>query len=98
MKVGKIGEVGEVVITRLLAAAQEDNAQMQDDIKRAWEQYIICNWGGILGEEDKALNDNAVKNPKSDRILARYKTCKGDIYIITEWDRSYTTLLFCNEY
>ncbi len=93
----QIGEVGETVITRNLAAALERNKALENDIKSAWERYIKCDWGN-LGEEDKVLNDNAVINPKSDRILARYSTLEGDIYIITEWDRSYTTFMFCNEY
>ena len=32
------------------------------------------------------------------RIFASYQTCKGDIWIITEADRSATTVLFPDEY
>lgn len=93
----EIGEVGKTVITRGLAAALENDEGLQKEIYKAWERYKSCDWGN-LGEEDKEMNDNAVKEPRSDRILARYSTTKGDIYIITEWDRSYTTFMFCNEY
>lgn len=92
----KIGEVGETVITRGLAAALEKSEQLKEDLSNAWAQYVNCEWG-ILGEDDKQMNDSAVQN-KDDRILARYKTTEGDIYIITEWDRSYTTFMFCDEY
>jgi hypothetical protein len=45
---------------------------------------------------DKELNDLAVKT--GERILEAYETSKGKIWIITEWDRSATTILFPNEY
>ena len=93
----EIGEVGQTVITKGLAAALENNDKLLKDIQAAWEKYQKCDWG-ILGEEAKEMNNKAVKEPKSDRILARYKTIEGDIYIITEWDRSYTTFMFCDEY
>ena len=42
------------------------------------------------------LNEDAIEN--DERILARYNTSRGDIYIITERDRSYTTMLYVGEY
>jgi hypothetical protein len=50
-----------------------------------------------MGKRDMQSNDDAVKTG-NDRILAAYNTSEGKVYIITEWDRSYTTLLFANEY
>lgn len=97
MKVGKIGEVGETVITKILAESAKENAKVQKDIEKAWSQYINCDWG-ILEDDDKKMNDEAIKDPGSDRILTKYQTAEGNIYIITEADRSYTTLLFCDEY
>ena len=58
--------------------------------------YMACDWGD-LAKGDKGLNDEAVKSG-SDRILAAFPTSKGKIYIITEWNRKYTTVLFPNEY
>ena len=55
-------------------------------------RYCKKDWGDIP-EEDKRMNDL-----DDDRIVARYNSKHGDIYIITEWDRSYTTILFTNEY
>lgn len=43
------------------------------------------------------MNDEAIKNG-NDRVLAAYETSQGKIYIITEYDRSYTTILFSHEY
>ena len=43
------------------------------------------------------MNDNALRNG-NDRILAAYDTSEGKVYIITEHDRSATTILFADEY
>ena len=93
----ELGEVGQTVITRGLAAALEHNEEVSKDVHLAWQRYLQCDWGN-LGEEDKEMNNNAVEDPGSDRILAKYSTSEGDIYIITEADRSYTTIMFCDEY
>ena len=42
------------------------------------------------------MNDEALEI--GERIVAKYETCEGDIFIITEWDRSVTTILFTHEY
>lgn len=61
-------------------------------------RYILCDWGDTC-EDDKKLNDNAVKY--GERILAEYQNNEHTnwrIWIITEWDRSATTILFPEEY
>ena len=95
--ISKIGDIGRTVITRGLNDAIAENEQAAKDVTKAMQQYLSGDWG-ILCEEDKAMNDAAVKDPGSDRILAKYATAAGEIYIITEYDRSYTTLMFCHEY
>jgi len=57
-----------------------------------------CNgdWG-CVDAEDWALNDASVK--AGERILSAYEYPTGEmIWIITEWDRSVTTVLFPYEY
>lgn len=82
--------------TRGIAAACEDNEAFTKEIYGAFNKYVNCDWGETCAE-DSALNDSAVKN-NDDRILAKYETSKGSIFIITEWDRSATTILFADEY
>lgn len=48
-------------------------------------------------DEDKEMNDNALRTGTA-RVLAAYDTSEGRVYIITEQDRSYTTILFADEY
>lgn len=62
-------------------------------------RYRFCDWGDTC-ESDKAQNDSAVANG-DDRILAEYRHPDHPdwrLWIITEWDRSATTLLFPSEY
>ena len=53
------------------------------------------DWGD-LSEDDKALNDEALKT--NDRIFSAYQVEDERVYIITEWDRSATTVLYSDEY
>lgn len=97
MKYEKIGEIGQPTITSHLHEVMQLNPVFELEVYQAFEKYVNCEWGD-LDPEDKELNDNAVQEPGSDRILAAYKLSKGKIYIITEWDRSYTTLMFAEDY
>lgn len=56
------------------------------------------DWGKVC-VEDWATNDDAVKY--GDRIISSYSVNSDEepvVWIITEWDRSATTLLFPHEY
>ena len=53
------------------------------------------DWGEG-GQEDAALNDAAVE--QECRVLSAYTVEDTKLWIITEWDRSVTTVLFPEEY
>ncbi len=60
------------------------------------DKHLSGDWGSVC-EEDAATNDEAVKF--GDRILSSYRIAEHvRIWIITEWDRSVTTLLLPSEY
>jgi hypothetical protein len=85
--------LGQVVATpgalRALERAEQQPAEFLD-------KHSAGDWGE-LDEEDKKENDFSVRN--GFRILSAYTTSAGDkIWIITEWDRSVTTLLLPSEY
>ncbi|MDL2288138.1 hypothetical protein LJC32_02015 [Oscillospiraceae bacterium OttesenSCG-928-F05] len=61
----------------------------------ALHSHLGCNWGDI-GIGDWKQNDMALIT--GDRLLSRYNTPYGDIFIITEADRSATTVLLTGEY
>ena len=55
------------------------------------------DWGDGLCGDDKQTNEDALV--AGDRLLSCYVVGGDDrIYIITEWDRSVTTLLLPEEY
>lgn len=89
------GEIGELYMTDEIAYAIS-NSNFNKQLSSALKLYLNGIWGALC-ESDKKMNDDAVKN-QDDRILAKYNLSKGPIYIITEWDRSYTTIMFCDEY
>lgn len=84
---------GEVVATRTLAEhCAEKNYSMLPYLIR----HGNCDWGDVC-DEDKEANEEALKEGL--RILSSYKLPDGkQIWIITEADRSATTLLFPSDY
>lgn len=88
-------KLGQVYMTNGIAVAIEKNPVFHLEIKRAFYRYLDHDWGDLCAE-DMALNEEALKI--GERILASYNTSQGKIYIITEWDRSVTTILFADEY
>lgn len=60
------------------------------------ERHVRCDWGE-LDEYDFRQNEEALE--VGNRLLSRYVIAPGAIlWLITEWDRSATTLLLPSEY
>ena len=55
------------------------------------------DWGDLC-EEDKEVNEEALKEGQEGRLMSVYKHGGTTIWIITEWDRSVTTILLPSEY
>ena len=61
------------------------------------DKHLDGDWGDALSDEDKASNDSALEN--GERLLSAYLDPSGHkLWIITEWDRSVTTLLLPSDY
>lgn len=58
-------------------------------------RHAAGEWGDIH-PDDRLLNDQAIRN--GSRLLSAYRISSQRIYIITEWDRSSTTILLASEY
>ena len=54
------------------------------------------DWGDDLCEEDRELNDAAIYD--GSRLISAYTVGEGKVWVITEADRSSTTLLLPSEY
>ncbi len=65
------------------------------DARQYLKRHVTGNFGG-LNEEDEAENRLSIE--RDFRILSAYTIAGERIWIITEADRSVTTLLFPSEY
>lgn len=100
----KFENLGKMMVTASMANVIESSEQFNNFISGCLARYLKEDWGD-LDQEDKDTNDEAVKD--GERILAAYnipenieleEDCDRKIWIITEWDRSVTTILFPSEY
>lgn len=67
-----------------------------DDVLAGLKRHVNGDWGD-LGAEDIAANDAALRD--GDRLVSAYHSSTGvKFYVITEWDRSATTVLLPYEY
>lgn len=103
-------DLGRVVTTRAVMDLRELNSDFNLFVNTCLAMYMEDKWGD-MANEDKAMNDAAVK-AGNERIMASYKfpenasweavsgfgTKEDKLWIITEWDRSVTTILFPGEY
>lgn len=85
-------KIGNLVATRGISEKVARDQSFAKFVAESFGRYMRQDWGDTC-KEDWKLNDSAVKNGNG-RIVASY----GNIFIITEWDRSVTTILFKEEY
>ena len=82
--------LGQVVITRNAL-----DTLRADAVQAALRRHAVGDWGDIC-DEDRGLNDEALKN--GSRILSVYRDEETKFWIITEADRSATTVLLPEDY
>ena len=86
-------DLGQVVGTPGALQALENAGQQPGELLA---RHVMGEWGDLC-DEDKAENDLSVE--KGFRILSAYTLQTGvKIWVITEWDRSATTILLPEEY
>jgi hypothetical protein len=85
-------DLGQLVATPGALAALEKTGQNAMDFL---SRHVRGDWGD-LPKEDK--NENQLSLEKGFRLLSSYRTTAGTIWVITEADRSHTTLLLPEEY
>jgi len=91
--------LGQTVITNGVNELMSNNPDYGNWVQDCIRRYTSCDWGD-LGPGEKAQNEEALSKKGNDRerVIAKYNNHEGNIYIITQWDRSYTTILFTDEY
>lgn len=85
--------LGEVVMTRPALAFCEAN---KFNALILLGRHLSGDWGD-LAESDKAMNDAAVVSG-DDRIVSAYNVHSEKFFVITEHDRSYTTIMLAKDY
>lgn len=89
-------ELGRTVVTKGVSQRMEEHPDFRLFVNDSLERYSKCDWGDTCSD-DKETAEYAVEH--GERILAVYEHDKFPaIWIITEWDRSVTTVLFPEEY
>lgn len=84
-------DLGRVVITANAMQRLDDNS-----VRQGLGRHSQGDWGD-LSDEDRQANDRALK--ESTRLLSAYQDSRGTKYwIITEADRSSTTVLLPEDY
>lgn len=82
--------LGRVLITPGAAAVCS-----RDTVARLTLRHMCGDWGE-LDAEDREQNERALIN--GDRVLSSYPLSTGVVWVITEADRSATTILLPEEY
>lgn len=83
--------LGQIVATANAVASLADA-----DIVRALALHAVGDWGD-LDDYDRSLNERALEI--GDRLFSAYQADDGTkFYVITEWDRSTTTVLLPEDY
>jgi hypothetical protein len=89
-------KAGQLVMTRGVNDLVADDEEFARHVHLSIRRHLAGDWGDV-GDEDRAANESALR--EGERLFSVYqKEGVPRIWIITEWDRSYTTILFPEEY
>ena len=89
-------KLGRIMMTKGIAIEVEKDSLFAQFVEGCLKRHSSGDWGDLY-KEDKAENEFSLD--KFLRILSAYKfSDKMKIWIITEADRSSTTILFPEEY
>lgn len=94
--------LGKVLATNDVAIVMENNSEFNDFCLKALKRHSIGDWGD-LNDDDIEANEEALEF--KERLFSTYNIPlkfniqdEKEIYIITEYDRSVTTILFPSNY
>jgi hypothetical protein len=81
---------------RILATKNATLSLSAIEIHLALSRHNAGDWG-IVDEDDRKANEFALQN--GERLFSVYRSEAGEkFYVITEWDRSATTVLLLKDY
>lgn len=94
---GKKFDLGQVIVTKSVDEKMKEDRSFSVFVQVSIGRYVHRDWGQTCDEDAKA-NNRAIQN--GERILAVYRQPKTGITIriITEANRSVTTIMFPDEH
>lgn len=95
-------KTGQVVTTPGIASIIDASEAARKIVKECLRRHCSGDWGD-MSDDDKELNQLSLDEEKEkgrtcESLFSMYETDFGCIYIITECDRSATTILLPEEY
>ncbi len=102
-KLNECMERNTIITTDTIKTDMEASGEFAEEIALCLKKHFNNDFG-TLGEMDIKMNLAALKSDlKNDRVLSRYETNYGNIYIISELYNTkeldiVTTVLYCDEY
>jgi hypothetical protein len=88
--------LGQIVWTRAINDRVADDTAFAKFVWNSLIRHSNCDFGDLDSEDIKANKEALLTG---ERILSAYNSNnKIKIWIITEWDRSITTILFPDDY
>lgn len=90
-------ELGKTFTTNRVSKMMEESDKFRHFVESSFQRFLRCDWGEI-SDDDRKANDDGLEN--YDTLIASYTSneLRQKIWIITEADRSMTTILFPDEY
>lgn len=95
-------ELGQIVCTHNIASWAQTNLPdvlLEDNL---WMRILIrahsTGCWDEMDEQDKQLNYASLKPGNEGRVFSAYTLIGEKIFVITEWDRSVTTVLLADDY
>ena len=88
-------ELGHLVITSAAAEWLEERAGRADAVNSCIGRHSEGDWGEV-SDADAAANNAAISD--GERLLSSYEVDGRGLWVITEADRSVTTVLFPEDY
>lgn len=94
-------ETGQIVTTKGIATAMASDSGFRNAVQNCLYRHCRGDWGDVE-EESWQQNEDALESERnggfSDTLFSVYDIDGTEIFIITEIDRSATTILFPDEY
>lgn len=87
---------GEIVCTRVIDDRMKEDKEFTDFVNKSLNRHLNGDWGEMCVEDIVSNNEALICG---DRLFSSYNYSNDEkVWIITESDRSHTTILFPSDY